>query len=143
MIRFEATTDCLAGAGVALHPAIKALILLSVIPQKWESIVPVIIHNEDIDSITAGEVKGAILAQYEMENTPGRKSRSKKGEANKLSNIKCKHSGPPQFNHQSKGRSDQQHGAKPQTSDASKKPKRGKRGKGKGKAKEDHIHFIN
>src|SRR6201984_1837554 len=124
----------LAASSMPVLDCIQALIVLNRLPQKWETLASIITQNFDVNNLTFREVRDAILAQWESEQTRGGKPRHK--QANKLSSVKRKR-GDPNFSNQQKGNQQKNNDGNSNSDD---KHKRGKRG-GKGKKKEgDHQH---
>ena len=127
----------LTAAHVTIPGPIQAMIALSALPQKWEVFVPVITQTNELERPSLGDVREAIVAQWQTEASYHSGNKDKKPQhANKLSNIKRKH-GDPSFSNQQQGNNQQQqqqNGDKPrQHSKCS--------GKGKGKGKSDgHTH---
>ena len=140
--KMNAAFQHLAAAGVEMHAAIKAMILLAAIPPKWDSITSIAVYSEDLETLTFSDVRDTILAHYEQERMRGKGGNGHQ-QANKISAVKRKR-GNPQFNQQQGGHNQQQqqqqqnHGQ--HNHNNNRRGKRGGRGKGKEKAHEAQEH---
>ena len=143
--RLSAAFQRLTNAKIHIPSQIQAMIALSALPQKWEVLVPVIIQTVNLDDLDLGEVREAVVAQWQTENARtannGNKKDKKQHNTNKLSNVKCKR-GDPSFSIQQQGDNQQQ---QQQQNNGDYKPcQRGSCGKGKGKGKGNnsgHAHI--
>ena len=142
--RLSAAFQRLTNAKIHIPSQIQAIIALSALPQKWEVLVPVIIQTVNMDDLNLGEVREAVVAQWQTENARtannGNKKDKKQHNANKLSNVKHKR-GDPSFSNQRQGDNQQQQ----QQNNGDYKPRQcGSHGKGKGKGKGNnsrHAHI--
>ena len=142
--RMSAAFQRLANAKIHIPGPIQAMIAMSALPQKWEVLVPVIIQTVEASDLDLGEIREAVVAQWQTENARhannnnGNKKDKKQHNANKLSNVKRKRDDPSFSNQQQGDNQQQQH-------NGDHKPRqRGSRGKGKGKGKGNssgHAHI--
>ena len=143
MDKMAASFQRLTSAEVDVPEQIKAMMLLTALPQKWEMLVSIVTQQRNLDSIKFVDVRDAVLAQFQSESMRGNRGQhNNKGQnqgqqANKLSVVKRKHDNP-NFSNQQQGegqRQNQQNGDKP-------KRQRGQRGKGKQHQQQqgDHSH---
>jgi hypothetical protein len=126
MDKMQACFQCLTSNSIIIPDQIKVMMLLATIPQKWETLVTIVMQSKMPTTLTFSRVRKAILAQHEGESTRGKGSNNKQ-HTNKLSTVKWKCS-DPNFSNQQKGNQQQE-----QTGD---KPHQcGQHSKGKGKKK--------
>ena len=137
-----------AGEEVYLHlpPLLEAMIALSALPSKWETITAIITNNTAMEDLILMEVCNAVILQYETETNRGQhKPTANLANANKLSAVKWKHSNPhfaqqdhlQQLQTSPSNPNQQQH-----RQHGSRGTGHGRKAKGKGKQCDGHSHVA-
>ena len=72
MNRMQACFQHLTSNSIIIPDQIKAMMLLAAVPQKWETLVTVVMQSKMLTTLTFSRVREAILAQHEGESTCGK-----------------------------------------------------------------------
>src|SRR6202789_4132894 len=130
------------GINIKIPEALQGMMLLNVVPTKWETLVPLILSDTAINNLTIVHIKKFLINWWDNDqNKKSGKPAPAAKIAQKLSAVKRRKSSNTFTSQQasqssnSKGKAPQ--GSKPQSKE---KPKRGTRA-GKGKKREQHVHL--
>jgi len=127
---------------LAIPTQLQALIALAALPHKWEHLVHILIHSEDLDDLDFGIVHDAVINQYDTEmNRGGHKGGHN---ANKISAIKRKRSDPC-FNQQGSSQQCNDDSGSQRNNQCSQRGKGKGKGKDKGKGRANnpgHVHIA-
>ena len=147
MDKMAACFQCLMSVEVDVPEQIRAMMLLTALPQKWEMLVSIITQQCNLDSIKFVDVRNTVLAQFQSKSMHSNRGQCNKGQnqgqqANKLSVVKHKHNNP-NFSNQQQGEGSQHQNQ--QNGDRS-KCQHGQRSKGKQHQQQQgnhsHLHIA-